>query len=150
MIKVIGQRYTATPAGGNPQIMPQPTLRLGQPGRFALHRLQSGALRRHDGGMDDPRRNLIRTAIENYADPFLGETLGASRAVDEVVLREGRVSVRLRFGFPVGGYADELAEPLRAQIEPVAGGLAMDLELVSQIQAHAVQRSLKPVPGVKH
>jgi ATP-binding protein involved in chromosome partitioning len=100
--------------------------------------------------MNDPRLNVIRTAIENYADPFLGETLGAARAVDEVVLREGRVNVRLRFGFPVGGYADELAEPLRAQIAPVAGGVALDLELVSQIQAHAVQRPLKPLPGVKN
>src|ERR1700733_1626749 len=130
--------------------MPQPTFRLGQTGRFAVHRLQSGALRRHDGVMNDPRLNLIRTAIENYADPFLGETLGAARAVDEVVLREGRVSVRLRFGFPVGGYAEELAEPLRAQIAPVAGGLDVDLELVSQIEAHAVQRPLKPLPGVKN
>jgi ATP-binding protein involved in chromosome partitioning len=100
--------------------------------------------------MNDPRLNLIRTAIENHVDPFLGETLGAARAVDEVVLHEGRVRVRLRFGFPVGGYADELAEALRGQIEPVAGGLDLDLELVSQIEAHAVQRSLKPLPGVKN
>jgi ATP-binding protein involved in chromosome partitioning len=100
--------------------------------------------------MNDPRLNLIRTAIENHVDPFLDETLGEARAVDEVMLREGRVSVRLRFGFPVGGYADELAKALRAQIEAVAGGLEVDLELVSQIQAHAVQRSLKPLPGVKN
>jgi len=49
--------------------------------------------------MNDPRLNLIRTAIENHADPFLGETLGAAQAVEAVELREGRVNVRLRFGF---------------------------------------------------
>src|SRR5580658_641885 len=100
--------------------MPQPTFRLGQTGRIALHRLQSGALRRHDGVMNDPRLNLIRTAIENYADPFLAETLGAAHAVDDVALREGGVYIRLRFGFPVGGYADELEKALRAHIEAVA------------------------------
>ncbi len=90
--------------------------------------------------MNDPRLNLIRTAIENYADPFLGETLGEARAVDQVLLREGHVSVRLRFGFPVGGYADALTEALRARIETVAGGLSVDLELSAEIHAHAVQR----------
>jgi ATP-binding protein involved in chromosome partitioning len=100
--------------------------------------------------MNDPRLNLIRTAIENHTDPFLGETLGAAQAVDEVALREGRVKCRLRFGFPVGGYTDSLAEALRTQIEPVAGGLPVDIELVAQIHAHAVQRPLKPLPGVKN
>ena len=100
--------------------------------------------------MNDPRLNLIRTAIENHVDPFLGETLGAAQAVDEVVLREGRVSVRLRFGFPVGGYADTLAEALRAEVGPVAAGLPLDFQLSAQIHAHAVQRPLKPLPGVKN
>jgi ATP-binding protein involved in chromosome partitioning len=100
--------------------------------------------------MNDPRLNLIRTALENYADPFLGETLAAAHAVDEVSLSEGRVKVRLRFGFPVGGYADSLAEALRTHIEAVAEGLPLDLQLESQIHAHAVQRPLKPLPGVKN
>jgi len=100
--------------------------------------------------MNDPRLNLIRTAIDNHADPFLGETLGAAQAVEEVQLREGRVSVRLRFGFPVGGYADSLVGALRPQVEAVAGGLPVDIELTSQIHAHAVQRPLKPLPGVKN
>src|ERR1700733_9809560 len=100
--------------------------------------------------MNDPRLNLIRTAIENHADPFLGETLGAAQAVDEVVLREGRVNVRLRFGFPVGGYTQPLSDALRAAVEPVAGGLAGDFEVTSHIHAHAVQRPLKPLPGVKN
>jgi len=100
--------------------------------------------------MNDPRLNLIRTAIENHADPFLGETLGAAQAVAEVELREGRVKVRLRFGFPVGGYADALTEALRAEVGPVAAGLPLDFQLTSQIHAHAVQRPLKPLPGVKN
>jgi ATP-binding protein involved in chromosome partitioning len=100
--------------------------------------------------MNDPRLNLIRTAIENHADPFLGETLGAAQAVEAVELREGRVNVRLRFGFPVGGYADALTEALRAELAPVAAGLPIDIQLASQIHAHAVQRPLKPLPGVKN
>ncbi|HEV2703269.1 MAG TPA: iron-sulfur cluster carrier protein ApbC [Steroidobacteraceae bacterium] len=100
--------------------------------------------------MNDPRLNLIRTTIENHADPFLGETLGAAQAIDEMVLSEGRVTCRLRFGFPVGGYADELARALRTVLEPVAGGLPVDIEVTAQIHAHAVQRPLKPLPGVKN
>ena len=100
--------------------------------------------------MNDPLLHQIRTAIENHVDPFLGETLGAAQAVDEVQLREGRVSVRLRFGFPVGGYADSLTLALRPQLERLADGLPVDLEVSSLIHAHAVQRPLKPLPGVKN
>ncbi len=100
--------------------------------------------------MNDPRLNLIRTTLDNHVDPFLGETLGAAQAVDEVQLREGRVSVRLRFGFPIGGYAQTLVGALQAALEPVAGGLPVDIQLTAQIQTHAVQRPLKPLPGVKN
>jgi ATP-binding protein involved in chromosome partitioning len=100
--------------------------------------------------MNDPRLNQIRTAVEHHVDPFLGETLGAAQAVDEVQLREGRVSVRLRFGFPVGGYADSLTQALRPQLERLADGLPVDFEVTSLIHAHAVQRPLKPLPGVKN
>ncbi len=100
--------------------------------------------------MNDPRLNLIRTALENHADPFLGETFGAAQAVDEVVLREGRVSVRLRFGFPVADYVRPLTQALQAELGAVAGGLSVDIEVTSQIHAHAVQRPLKPLPGVKN
>jgi len=100
--------------------------------------------------MNDPRLNLIRTAVENHVDPFLGETLGAAHAVDEVELREGRVSIRLHFGFPVGGYTQTVIEALRPVVEPLAAGLPVDIQLGSVIHAHAVQRPLKPLPGVKN
>ena len=100
--------------------------------------------------MNDPRLNLIRSTIESHVDPFLEETLGAAQAVDEVALREGRVSVRLHVGFPVGGYGDGLVAALQAAIAPVAEGLPVDIELTAQIHAHAVQRPLKPLPGVKN
>ena len=100
--------------------------------------------------MNDPRLNLIRAAIENHADPFLGETLGAAQALAGMEMREGRLKCRLQFGFPVGGYADSLAQTLRPAVEAVAGDLPVDLELEAQIHAHAVQRPLKPLPGVKN
>jgi ATP-binding protein involved in chromosome partitioning len=100
--------------------------------------------------MNDPRLNQIRTALETHVDPFLGETLGAAGVVHEVELREGRVSVRLRFGFPVGGYTQPLTELLQAELRSVAAGVPVDIDITAQIHAHAVQRPLKPLPGVKN
>src|SRR6202012_1415402 len=65
-------------------------------------------------------------------------------------LREDRVRVRLHFGFPVADYAAELTAALRDQTQAVAGGLPLEVELESVIHAHAVQRPLKPLPGVKN
>jgi ATP-binding protein involved in chromosome partitioning len=100
--------------------------------------------------MNDPRLNQIRTVLENHVDPFLGETLGAAGVVHEVELREGRVSVRLRFGFPVGGYTQPLTEVLQAELQSAAAGMPVDIDITAHIHAHAVQRPLKPLPGVKN
>ena len=48
---------------------------------------------------------LVKTALDAYVDPYLGETLGAAQAVRavECARRAGRRR-RLHLGFPVGGY----------------------------------------------
>ncbi len=92
----------------------------------------------------------VQAALERYVDPYLEETLAEAR-VGVAVTREGaRYLATLRFGFPVGGYQGELEAALREHLR--ASGLAaeLDVRLESQIEAHAVQRPLKPLDGVKN
>src|SRR5262245_13033770 len=92
----------------------------------------------------------FRALVENYADPFLGQTLGSARAVETAELKGDAAHVRVALGFPVGGYQDEFARGLRAHVAAAGGPRQLEIELVSKITAHAVQRQLSPLAGVRN
>ncbi|HEX4618547.1 MAG TPA: iron-sulfur cluster assembly protein, partial [Steroidobacteraceae bacterium] len=51
--------------------------------------------------------NAVRTALDAYTDPYLGETLGSAHAVRAVSAHEAGYTAQITLGYPVGGYRDE-------------------------------------------
>ncbi|HKT71379.1 MAG TPA: iron-sulfur cluster carrier protein ApbC [Steroidobacteraceae bacterium] len=94
--------------------------------------------------------NAIRAALEAYPEPYLGETLGAAKAVQDVVAASTGYQARIRLGFPVGGYQEELAAALSAHLATAGIGTPLAVELESDIRSHAVQRNLKPLERIKN
>ena len=94
--------------------------------------------------------DAVRTALEAYADPYLGETLGAAQAIREVRVVQEKVSARVALGFPVGGYATEMGAALAAYLAQAGIAVPFALELESDIRAHAVQRNLKPLGEISN
>ncbi|MEO7774678.1 MAG: iron-sulfur cluster carrier protein ApbC [Steroidobacteraceae bacterium] len=91
-----------------------------------------------------------RQALERYADPWLRATLGdlkALRALDE---RDGTLLARVVLPVPVRGYHEELLTGLRQQLQAAGIAQPLELDLVSDIEAHAVQRQLKPLATVSN
>jgi len=99
---------------------------------------------------DDPTLNGLRAALDAYLDPYLGETLGATQAVQELKATDAGASVRVRLGFPVGGYHDELASGLKAHLAKAGINTPLTIELMAEIRSHAVQRNLKPIEQIKN
>ncbi|HZO22522.1 MAG TPA: iron-sulfur cluster carrier protein ApbC [Steroidobacteraceae bacterium] len=100
--------------------------------------------------MDDASLNALRAALDSYADPYLGESLGAAQAVQDLRPAGEGARARIRLGFPVGGYHDELAEGLKRHLAGAGITIPLALELVAEIRAHAVQRNLKPLERIKN
>src|SRR5215831_20582244 len=92
----------------------------------------------------------FRALVEKYTDPVLGQTLGSARTVESAELKGDRAHVRIALGFPIDDYREEFARGLRAHVEAAGGPANLDIELVSRITAHAVQRQLAPLSGVKN
>ncbi|MGQ0833767.1 MAG: iron-sulfur cluster carrier protein ApbC [Gammaproteobacteria bacterium] len=92
----------------------------------------------------------LRAAIESYVDPHLQESLGAARAVESVTPSADGYRVRLRFGFPTGGYERPLADALNAHLEAAGFRDRVTVELEAEILAHTVQRQLQPLAGIKN
>jgi ATP-binding protein involved in chromosome partitioning len=92
----------------------------------------------------------LRALVEKYADPFLGQTLGEARAVESIELDGDRARIRVALGFPIGDYLPEFSRALTAHIAAAGGPRDVEIELVAKITAHAVQRQLSPLPGVRN
>jgi len=92
----------------------------------------------------------LRAAVDSYLDPYLEETLGAARAVAALEAEGSRHIARLRLGFPVGGYVGEIEPALREHVRAQGVVAELEVRLEPRIEAHAVQRTLKPLEGVKN
>ena len=99
--------------------------------------------------MSEPDR--LRAALEQYADPYLRQTLGECAALRALRIEGQTVSASIALGIPVRGYETQFRDALAAHLV-AAGfpGLRLEIELASAIVAHSVQRSLKPLPGVSN
>jgi ATP-binding protein involved in chromosome partitioning len=94
--------------------------------------------------------NRVRIALEAYVDPYLGETLGAAQAVEEVRAAGTGYSARIALGFPVGGYQAELQAALARHLATAGVAAPLAIELRSDIRSHAVQRNLKPLGEISN
>jgi ATP-binding protein involved in chromosome partitioning len=92
----------------------------------------------------------IRAALESYLEPYSQQTLGEASAVRALELRGERALVKVELGFPTVGYAHLLQSALQQHLAANGLGADLTLELSSRIVPHAVQRSLKPLAGVKN
>jgi ATP-binding protein involved in chromosome partitioning len=100
--------------------------------------------------MDESSLNDLRAALDAYVDPYLGESLGAAQAVQSLTATSSGALVRLRLGFPVGGYRDELTARLKQHLAAASLPSSLAVELEADIRAHAVQRNLKPLERIKN
>src|SRR3984957_29361 len=92
----------------------------------------------------------IRERLNTFTDPYLAQTLGEAKAVASVTVDGARVGVEIVLGFPCADYGEELAAALQEHLKPLLGPAQLELKLRSQITAHAVQRTLKPLSNVKN
>jgi ATP-binding protein involved in chromosome partitioning len=96
-------------------------------------------------------RDSIAGAVDAWVDPYLETSLGAAKAVQDLqVTADGRVSVSLKLGFPAARYGHELAAALGAAIRGIEGVSGVDVSVGWQVQTHAVQRGVKPMPEVRN
>jgi ATP-binding protein involved in chromosome partitioning len=92
----------------------------------------------------------FRALVEKFQEPLLAMTLGAARAVESAELKGDGAHVRVSLGFPVGGYEAEFSRALSQFSVESGGPRDIEVQLISNVAAHAVQRQLSPIPGVKN
>ncbi len=101
--------------------------------------------------MSQVSRLAVETALKDFVDPYLGSDLVSAKAVKAIEVEDdGRVKVDVVLGYPARGYAEELKQALAERIQTVPGVRGVEVSVDSRIETHAVQRGVKPLPGVKN
>ncbi len=92
----------------------------------------------------------IESALKEYIDPYLQKDLVSAKTVKNIHLEGDKVTVELNFGYPTKGYDETLTNQLKAKISALAGINTVNINIDHNIIAHAVQKGVSPLAGVKN
>ncbi len=99
---------------------------------------------------DDSTLDALRAAIESYVEPYLHQSLREAGALRELTASPDGYAARIVLDFPVGGYRESLAAALGAHVAAAGVSAPVRFAVEAQIRAHAVQRPLQPLAGIKN
>jgi ATP-binding protein involved in chromosome partitioning len=88
----------------------------------------------------------LRAQIQTVFDPLTGKPL----SVEALRISGAEVAVTVSTPYPSQSQWPMLREALEAAIRPIPGVLAVQIDFVLRVQAHAVQRGVQLLPGVKN
>ena len=100
--------------------------------------------------MSEVTKEQIESAIKDYIEPHLERDLVAANCVKEIAIEGDHVKVGIVLGFPAKGIADEVAAAVRERVLAVPGISGAAIAVEWKVQAHTVQKALKPIDNVKN
>lgn len=101
--------------------------------------------------MAEVSKEQIEALLKEINDRYLEKdivTLNQVKAID--ISDDGKVFIRIQQGYPAGTYRDELAEEIKNKLEGVEGISSVEVNVETRVAAHAVQKTLKRIDGIKN
>ena len=92
----------------------------------------------------------IQTALEAVKIPGTERTLGSEKAVQLLEERSDGLHIGLKFGFPVGHIAADIANSLQEAVIGITGDEHIHLSIDTEITTHKVQPGVATIKGVKN
>jgi len=92
----------------------------------------------------------VENALQEVQDPVAEADLVEARAVKEISIDGALVSVQIRLGYPAKGIRDELKATVEQCLSQLDGQAQFEVDVGWDIQAHSVQKNLKPMENIKN
>ena len=92
----------------------------------------------------------IQAALKNLIDPNTHKDFMSTRSAKNIVVDGDRVSLEVELGYPAKTQIEAIRVRVVEAIKAVPGVASVAATVSCKIVAHAVQRNLKPLPGVKN
>ena len=100
--------------------------------------------------MADITREQIEEALKGYIEPHMEKDLIATKAVKNIEIDGDKVKVTVVLGFPAKGAQDQITNSIKETVEAVDGVSTCEVDLGWKVEAHSVQKSLKPIDNIKN
>ncbi|MGH7886770.1 MAG: P-loop NTPase, partial [Candidatus Binatia bacterium] len=95
-------------------------------------------------------KDQIESTLRTYLDRYLGRDVITAGMVKHLSVDSGLVEIKIEAGFPLARYGAVLSAELENALAPALHGARLNLNLETKIVAHAVQKGVKTLPGVKN
>ncbi len=92
----------------------------------------------------------VTEALRSVVDPNTGKDLVAGKSVRNVKVDGASVSFDVELGYPARSQIDPIRQQVVAAVRSLAGVANVSANVYQKIVAHAVQRGVKLLPGVKN
>jgi ATP-binding protein involved in chromosome partitioning len=96
----------------------------------------------------DPQ--ALQRALQTVVDPNTGKDFVSTKALRNLQISGGDVAFEVELGYPARSQWPELRRALIAAAKGVPGVGNVSVQIVTRIQAHAVQRGVQLLPQVKN
>ncbi len=100
--------------------------------------------------MPEVSKEQVETILQSYDDPYVGKNLIASNAVKDIQIEGSRVAINVVVGYPAKGIKERMAADLKAKVETIEGISQAEVDVSWKIEAHSVQKNLKPMENIKN
>ncbi|ARU05591.1 Fe-S-binding ATPase [Comamonas serinivorans] len=97
-----------------------------------------------------PPREAVLQALATVVDDDLGRDVVAAKLVRQVQIDRGQVSLELVLPYPAQSKFDALREAAEAAVRALPEVTAVQVSVRSEVVAHAAQRGVQLLPGVKN
>lgn len=93
---------------------------------------------------------VVENLLKNFIDPNVETDLVSAKSVKKIIVEGQDVSVAIELGYPAKSYQEELRETLTQRLQTLPDVGKVDVAVNVNIVSHAVQKTLKPLSGVKN
>lgn len=99
--------------------------------------------------MAELSKEQVEAVLKQIQDPYIGKDLLASNTIKDIKTDSGKVNVSVKLGYPAKGIVAELAKEIESKLVE-AGADSAEAVVGWEIEAHSVQKSLKPLENIKN
>jgi ATP-binding protein involved in chromosome partitioning len=92
----------------------------------------------------------VLDALKNVQDPHTGKDFVSTKALRNLSIQDGHVAFDVELGYPAKSLEPALQAALSAAVHTVPGVAGTRIQITTKIAAHAVQRGVQLLPGVKN